>query len=393
MKVYQGVMRGRTIRALCAAGLFVLCANGAQADSSAPRTPGTPLDLTNYNTAADFDSITPRARLVGQFDLGPVTTVPGLTLGPTELTRTPSGQSRITLLDGVTLGFGAGADMAGRFNTYDAAGTTAYDGLFFSASAVNSPYASLTDGGSFVDTKIDLADTLHLDLGASSLPQGQDYPMSPALTLARAGGAPQPYDTRDASSLLAGVSWDVAPWGGIGVVASQTAEHDGVLGQFDPNVRSADTQALGVSARLQLGGGWMTTASFAQAITKLDLKPGFGAQAADDARSRSYGLAVAKRGLFGNDTMGLAVSRPASGMGGNPADFDLVSGVGARPQTLPDNLILDGQSPETDFELGYVTTFLDGSVALQTNAAYQMNFAGQSGNNTVSFLSRAKIKF
>ena len=392
MKVYQGVMRGRTIRALCAAGLFALCADGALADLSAQKTTGTPLDLTAYNTAGDFDSIAPRVRLVGQFDLGPVTAIPGLTLGPAELTKTSGGQSRITLLDGVTLGFGAGTDLAGRFNTYDAAGSTAYDGLFFSASSVNSPYASLTSGGSFVDTKVDLADNLHLDLGASTLPQGFGTSPSPGLTLARIGGAAQPYDTRDASSLLAGVSWDVAPWGGIGVVASQTAEHDGVLGNFDPAVRSADTQALGVSARLQLGGGWMTTASFAQAITKLDLKPGFGAQTADDARSRSYGIAVAKRGLFGNDTMGLAVSRPAPGMGGTP-DFDLVSGVGARPANLPDNLLLDGQSPETDFELGYVTTFLDGSVALQTNAAYQMNFAGQSGNNTVSFLSRAKIKF
>jgi hypothetical protein len=389
MKVYLGVKQGQAFRALCVAGLFAFCANGALADSSVQKTAGTPLDLTAYNTAADFDSIAPRARLVGQFDLGPVTGVPGLTLGPAELARDNFGaQSHVTLADGVTLDVGAGADMAGQFNTYDAAGSQAYDGLFFSASAVNSPYASLTNGGTFADTKVDLAGNLHLDLGASSLPEGLGTPMSPDLTLARIGGAPEPYDTRAASSLLAGVSWDVAPWGGIGVTASQTAEHDGVLGQFDPNVHNADTQALGVSARVQLGGGWMTTASFAQAVTKLDLKSGF----ADDARSRSFGLAIAKRGLFGNDTMGVAVSRPAPGMGG-AADFDLVSGIGARQQILPDNLLLDGQSPETDFELGYVTTFLDGSVALQTNAAYQMNFAGQTGNNAVSFLSRAKIKF
>jgi hypothetical protein len=86
MKVYQGVMRGRTIRALCAAGLFALCADGALADLSAQKTTGTPLDLTAYNTAGDFDSIAPRVRLVGQFDLGPVTAIPGLTLGPAELT-------------------------------------------------------------------------------------------------------------------------------------------------------------------------------------------------------------------------------------------------------------------------------------------------------------------
>src|ERR1700741_1709158 len=119
----------------------------------------------------------------------------------------------------------------------------------------------------------------------------------------------------------------------------------------------------------------MTTASFAQAITKLDLKPGFASAQLDDAHSRSYGIAVAKRGLFGNDTMGIAVSRPPPGMGGTVA-FDLISGVGPRSHPLPDNLLLDGQSPETDLELGSVTTFLDGSVALQTNAASQMNFAG-----------------
>ena len=50
-------------------------------------------------------------------------------------------------------------------------------------------------------------------------------------------------------------------------------------------------------------------------------------------------------------------------------------------------------TPETDIEVGYVTTFLDGSLALQTNASYQMNFAGQTGANSVSLLSRARIKF
>ena len=58
-----------------------------------------------------------------------------------------------------------------------------------------------------------------------------------------------------------------------------------------------------------------------------------------------------------------------------------------------ENLSLASRTPETDVELGYVTTFLDGALALQTNAAYQVNFAGRNGSNAVSFLSRAKIKF
>ncbi|MBV9991641.1 MAG: hypothetical protein JOZ72_10145 [Alphaproteobacteria bacterium] len=389
MKVRFGVIISPAFRALCAAGLFACAANGALADSSAPKAP--PLNLSEYSTAADFDTITPRARLAGQFDLGPSDALLGMPGGEFAAPASGTAAGSIPVLDGVNLDFGVGADLAGRFNSYDAAGSKLYDGLFFSAGAVNSPYASVANGGSYLASSVALSDGLRFTFGEASLGQGLSaYTTSPAATVARLGGAPDPFDTRSANSLLAGVSLDVAPWAGIGVTASQTSEHDGLLGAYNPAVRQADTQALGVSARLQLGGGWMTTASFAQAITKLDLKPGLNT-APDELPSRSYGIAVAKRGLFGNDAMGVAVTRPAPGTAGS--EFDLVSGIGSRPQMVPQNFLVDPGSPETDFELGYVTTFLDGSVALQTNAAYQMNYAGQSGNNAVSFLSRAKIKF
>ena len=48
---------------------------------------------------------------------------------------------------------------------------------------------------------------------------------------------------------------------------------------------------------------------------------------------------------------------------------------------------------ENDIQLGYVTNFMNGAVALQTNAAYQTNAQGQRGATSVSLLSRAKIKF
>jgi hypothetical protein len=54
---------------------------------------------------------------------------------------------------------------------------------------------------------------------------------------------------------------------------------------------------------------------------------------------------------------------------------------------------LVGQTPETDLELGYVTSFFNGALALQANAGYQMNLAGQSGTNSLSVISRAKINF
>jgi hypothetical protein len=68
-------------------------------------------------------------------------------------------------------------------------------------------------------------------------------------------------------------------------------------------------------------------------------------------------------------------------------------GVQGRPQFFSRSNMLEGTTPETDIEVGYVTTFLDGSLALQTNAAYQMNVAGQNGATSVQLLSRARIKF
>ena len=382
-------MMGSAIRTLCVAGAFVYLASVAPASAAAPDT----LDLTSYTTAVD-QAAAPRARLAGQFDLGLPVQLPKLSYGPPQIAQIGSfdATGSLPLLDDVSLKFGSGADLAGKFNLFDAAGSGAYDGLFFSASAVNSPYATIANGGAFASLNFAPSENLNFSLGAASLAAETNSGWTdPAATMARIGGAPLAYDDRSANSLLAGVSWNVTPWAGIGFTASQTAEKNGLLGNFNPAIRTADTSAFGVSARVQLGSGWMTTASFAEAITKLDLKPGLGVLP-DDLHSRSYGVAVAKSGLFGNDSVGLAVSRPAPGSTGS-SEFALLSGMDAHPQFVESDRLFDGHAPETDFELGYVTTFLDGSVALQTNAAYQMNFAGQNGANSVSLLSRAKIKF
>jgi hypothetical protein len=381
-------MTGRAFRALCVAGAIAYPAGGAFAADSA--RPIDQLDLTAYSTIVDRDAPS-RARLAGQFDLGFLAPLGRLDFGPPE--PSPRGLAESTahlaLFDGVSLDIGAGADLAGRFDAFDAAGSGAYDGLFFSASAVNSPYLTLANGGSFAALNFDVSGSLRVSVGAATLASGMGFDWaSPGATVAGLGGAPEPYDSRSANSLLAGVSWNFAPWGGIGLDASQTSERNGALGHFDPMLPSSSTSALGVSARVQLGDGWTTTASFAQAITKLDLRPGIG-PANDTAHTRSYGFAVAKRGLFGNDAMGLAITRPV----GEGDDFALLSGADASPQFSDVARLLESRTPETDFELGYVTTFLDGAVALQTNAAYQMNFAGQNGTNAVSLLSRAKIKF
>jgi len=381
-------MRGSAIRAFCVAGVFVYSASAAPV-AAASNT----LDLTSYTTIVD-NAAEPRARLAGQFDLGLPIQLPALSYGAPQASQLGvyDAVGELPLLDGVSLDFGSGADLAGKFNLFDAAGSNAYDGLFFSASAVNSPYATQANGGSFMSLNLAPDDDLHLSIGAASLSAGMGLDWtSPSAAISHVSDMPSLYDSRSANSLLAGVSWDFAKWGGVGLTASQTAERNGLLGSFNPAVQAADTSAFGISARVELGGGWMTTASFAEAITKLDLKPGLGATG-DDLHTRSYGIAVAKSGLFGNDAMGLAISRPAPGSTGT-SEFALLSGMNSRPQFADSDRLFDGHVPETDFEFGYVTTFLDGSVALQTNAAYQMNFAGQNGANAVSLLSRAKIKF
>jgi hypothetical protein len=378
MNAYIGsVMRGSVLLAFCAAGLFATSAAGA--------TGRAPLDLNSYATIADQPAA---GHFTNQFDLG-LPEMPALSYGP-PVRGSLNGfdtQGHVNILDNMSLGFGVTTDLATRFGP---GATTEGNDILFSEPALSGPYASLSNGGAFGVVNLGLSDDMRFFMGAASLTGMDTYPAGITSTVARLGGAPLPYDTRSANSILAGIDLEFAPWGGVTFTGSQTSEHDGVLGNYDPAIRAADTSALDMSAHLQLGGGWITTASFAAGITKLDLKPGLGVTAGDIG-TRSYGLSVAKRGVFGNDAMGVAISRPAAG---NPdSEFALMSADDARPQFFAGNRLLDGQSSETDFEVGYVTTFLDGSVALQANAAYQMNFAGQSGTNAVSLLSRAKIKF
>ena len=305
------------------------------------------------------------------------------------------------LAPGVRLNFGYNVDMAGRFNGYDLAGNRAYDGLFYSASALASPYASLTDGGNFVGATIALANDLHVNLTAASLsPRQADFTVPSALRLIELQGRNPTLQPRKAHSLLASVVWDFANWGGLGLTAGQTTEENGLLGNpaatTDALTGTAKTTSVGLSARFGLGSGWVTTFSYNEGITQLNLRPAGGLPASDTLQSHAYGIAVAKHGLFsGNDALGLALSRPLQSYGTNgSAPLVTVPSPGTRETLVArDHLLPPSNTPETDVELGYVTTFFDGALALQANAGYQMNLAGQKGQNAMTVLSRAKINF
>ncbi|MBI3677586.1 MAG: S8 family serine peptidase [Proteobacteria bacterium] len=300
----------------------------------------------------------------------------------------------------VELNLGFKTQMAGRFNEYDAGTSVAYDGLFMQASAVNSPYASFADGGNYVGATVSLADDLHLRVAEASLtPYKQDYEVPVYSYVQQTLGKPLQYDQRTAQASVIALNWDFASWGGLGLTATQTDEQNGLLGGLTSGAFSmanaANTTALGLSARVGFGDGWVTTVAYSEGVTQLDLKQGTLFTGADTLHSRSYGVAISKRGLFDDaDSLGLAISRPVQIYAGN---LDLTAATSIdknRNLTFGhETLSLASSTPETDLELGYVTTFLDGALALQANAGYQMNVNGQNGSNSLAVLSRAKINF
>ena len=305
-----------------------------------------------------------------------------------------------TLAPGVDLNMGYNTQMSGQFTGYDVNSSSAYDGLFTQAAAVNSPYASLTDGGSFIGTTVAVSDDVHVRVGASALTAQRGEFEAPVFSMvSQLMGQQAGYNQRQAQSALAGVDWDFASWGGLGLVATQTSEQDGLLGGLASGSLSmanqANTSALGMSARFGFGDGWVTTLSFSEGLTQLDLKSSGLITGSDNLHSRAYGVAVAKHGLFADDdSLGMAVSRPVQIYSGG-IDLAAANSIDDAGNLVlgHEHVSLASSTPETDFELGYVTTFMNGALSLQANAGYQSNVAGQAGLNGVTVLSRAKINF
>ena len=254
-----------------------------------------------------------------------------------------------------------------------------YDGLQ-SPLLADSGFMSLASSGHYAGVTYMPAPDLHLRLGASQWSDRLDrLAMAPAST-----GLPLAFDQTSAQSIMGGMSWDVSNWADLGLSGLHNVQQD--FGLSSLTAGRVETNALEMTAHLKLGNGWVTTASYSQGFSQLDQR---NTTPAIDARS--YSIAIAKHGLFGEDTLGFSLSRPALGMLDN--GFNAVSASGDLPPQFLANDRFPGQTQETDLQLGYVTSFLDGALALQANAAYQMNYQGQTGATSVSLLSRAKIKF
>lgn len=305
-----------------------------------------------------------------------------------------------SMTDSISLDVAYDLDLQGRFNGYDLERPNDFDGLFLSPSTGSAPYAAFSGGGAFVGATIALARDLHLNVGRSALDTGRagyDAPVFSYLTQMR--GLQNRLSPRNSVTSMAGLNWDFASWGGLGLTASNTVEKRGLFGSTNPaalNIADgANTNAMGLSARFGFGSGWVTTVSYSEGITQLDLRASSLSSNSNTLHSRSYGVAVAKHGLFAkNDSLGLAVTRPIQVYYGG-LGLTTASGLDDFGNILTgsEHVSLASKTPETDFEMGYVTTFFDGALALQANAAWQQNLAGQPGVNSLAVLSRAKINF
>lgn len=414
-------MRGRVLTvAVALASLWV--SSAWSATSSVPSDDGANLTLAPGNAlttqAGVSDPNFPAGNLATILLEPPATTIPfrfssdGITatglvsdeqspsLAP-DLSAQPAWSLRDIMLSaalapGIELNFAQGRDLAA-LGTFGG-GESPENSLFLSSAGMRSPYLSATDGGVYAGVTAHLADNLQLRMGHATL--GTEAAGRQSL-LADAGLSALPPDLalrlasggRSANTTAVGVEWNFTDWGELGVTASHSSESNSLLGDVTSApiavVNAAETAALGISARVGFGAGWVTTVSYNQGLTQLNLRPSGFAPNPGTISSSAYGVTVAKQGLFGDDMLGLSLSRPlqlSDAASGFLADSNGNLLLGS------DHSLLGG-APESDIELGYVTSFLGGSLALQANAAYQMNAGGQKGQGAVAVVSRAKINF
>jgi hypothetical protein len=264
----------------------------------------------------------------------------------------------------------------------------ASDALFPQALASSAPIAALSATPSSGNAAIKLTDDLNMNFAGTSL-----APVSPS-SFSATNPAPfsgsileeQSRPLEEAS--FAGVSWNVAPWASLSMIAAQSTAND----PFDRDAISSLTkssQSLNAGASARLGDNWVTTVSYGQGVSQLNLRSVSLLGDDDLLHSHALGLSIAKRGLFGNnDSLDIGITRKLQSY---TANIDLTGNDGFDPGPFAKGNGLT--VPETDFEVGYVTTFLDGALALQANAGYQTNVAGQNGQNALTVLSRAKFNF
>jgi hypothetical protein len=340
-------MRGRVVATAFAAVAGLLSVSAA---SAAPAVSGTgPLRLGATPGAAPDHS-----PLVMNFALG--------SAGIAPLAAPGTGSSSALSFD------------FARGRTWDA-----YGDLFPGALSLRSSYLSGSTSSSTM--KLMLGDSFSFALSHEDFSFGALDPNQPS-AFSRDLAARLGNDVRSIGTTSAVLGWNFSDWGALALSATRSTGNGSLLGVtpaaiMGPN--ATDSAALGISARVGFGEGWVTTVAYSEGVTQLDLNRNL-VPSGDALHSQAYGIAVAKQNLFGSDALGIAISRP----------LEVYAGL---TPASPNFALQSNPVRESDVELGYVTTFLDGTLALQANAAYQLNAAGAKGQNAVAGVARAKLNF
>lgn len=299
---------------------------------------------------------------------------------------------RAKLSDDVSAVVGYNASPAGALNQLDLAASDAYDGLFISASAMNSPYLALTSNAQFVGAGLALGDGVtvsfaHAASEETGLDAYDDGMLSVEETLAQL--TQDPSHMRSAENTVASMSWRFAPWGVAGVNLAHTNEENSLLGSEEQGALAltadAATTSVGFGARMNLGDDWVASVSWTRGQTAASPVAGGLVQSYSALESEAYGFAVSKLGVFGkSDSIGFAVSRPLHITHGS-AVMTASTGVTEEREILysTETIDLASATPETDYEIGY-TAQLDDNLMLQANAMYQQDVGGEAGRDAVA---------
>lgn len=294
--------------------------------------------------------------------------------------------------EGTTLAMGHNAMFGTHFDKLGLASSEAYDGLFVSASALNSPYLALTSEADYAASSFELGDGVSLALGHAEQRADANSPFNDGVLsvqelvdLANS----DPAHLRSASNTSVALSWQVAPWAIVGLNADHTQEQNSILGSSEAGalalIGNAETKSVGVGARVNLGDDWVASASWSQGTTNASPSVGSLFQGVSQIDSSAYGVAMSKLGvLWDGDSLGFAVSRPLHVTRGS-ALMTLSTGVTENREIVysTERVALASATPETNYEIGYATLLGQG-VTLQGSTLYQQDVAGEAGRDGIA---------
>ena len=308
-------------------------------------------------------------------------------------------KARLSDVSGVSVGHNA--SVQGLANRLDLAADPRFEGLFVDASALNSPFLSLADGGNIGLASVRLGGQASLSFGHARV-EAEDAAVVTTSIMASDAQLVRLTDpvghTRAAQTSFVALDWTLAPWAMTGIVLGMIEEENSLLGTSESGALAltsdASTLSVGGSARFDLGQRVTLSAAWSFGRTEAAPEAGSIVQSYSEISSHSYGIAISREGLFSDgDSIGFAVSRPLHITQGTAS---LLASTGVTDERgivyTQETLSLASATPETDVELGY-TTFLSLDTMLMANLIYQQNVGGEAGENAIAGLVTIKTRW